>query len=333
MIIDAHTHGMHGGSLDRISILGGDWTKKRVDKMWARAADFPQELDAVLRAEQLGRYGIDLQVVTPAVRLDANLFPGDAAARLILAAAINDNMARLAEDGKGKLVAAGNIPIGAFNGESRRELERAVRTLGLKAINLPTTINGRPLDLPEYEPFWEVVEEMRVPVYLHPLEQPGRSYEELLDLPHIFGWPYETTIALARMVFTGMMERHPHLKIVSHHLGGGMIPFFLGRITESNDHTGTVAHEKIASLPKPLVDYFRLFYYDTAVGGSTEAIEFCHKVLGAEQIVFATDAPHGPRNGLYRLETYPLLVKSSALPESDREKILAGNARRMLNLV
>ena len=215
---------MHGDSLDQIRTMGGDWTRRRVDKMRERGKEFPQELDVNVRVAQLERYGIDMQVVTPAVRTDANLFPGDAAARLALAAAINDNMARLMEDSKGKLVAAGNIPIGEFNEKVRRELERAIHSLGLKALGLPTTLEGKPLDLPEYEPFWEAAEAMGVPVYLHPLDQPGRSYEELYDLPHIFGWPYETTLALARMVFSGSMERHPRLKIVSHHLGGGMIP-------------------------------------------------------------------------------------------------------------
>jgi aminocarboxymuconate-semialdehyde decarboxylase len=331
MIIDAHTHAMHGASLDRIAAAGGTWAKERVDRVREMATFTPQHLDMALRVEQLERYGIDMQVVTPALRMDANLFPGDVSARLALAAAINDNMARVMEDSKGKLLAAGNIPIEAFDTGSRRELERAINTLGLKAINLPTTISGKPLDLPEYEPFWAAIEEMSVPVYFHPLAQPGRSYEDLYDLPHTFGWPYETTIALSRLVFTGVMERHPKLKIVAHHLGGGMIPFFMDRIIESNDATG-LTDRKIAPLPKPLFEYFRLFYYDSAVGGSAAAIKCCHEVFGADQIIFATDCPHGPKQGLYRLETYPGLIKSLGLPAADVVKILSGNARRILNL-
>lgn len=331
MIIDAHTHAMHGGSLEKIRLLGGDWTKKRVDQVHENATFTPQYLDVALRVEQLDKYGIDRQVVTPSLRLDANLFPGDTTTRLALAAAINDNMARLMEDSQGRLVAAGNIPIGAFDRNSSQELERAVKSLGLRAINLPTTIQGKPLDLPEHDPFWAAIEEMNVPVYLHPLGQPGRSYEELYDLPHTFGWPYETTITLARLVFTGVMERHPNLKIVSHHLGGGMIPFFMARIAETNDPTGST-DRKIAPLPKPLFEYFRLFYYDTAVGGSAAAIKCCHEVFGSEQIIFATDAPHGPQQGSFRLATYPDVIKSLGLPEADTEKILSGNARRILNL-
>ncbi len=331
MIIDAHTHAMHGASLDRIAAAGGAWTKERVDRVREMATFTPQHLDMTLRVAQLERYGIDMQVVTPALRLDANLFPGDASARLALAAAINDNMARVMEDSKGKLLAAGNVPIGEFDGKSRKELERAINTLGLKAINLPTTISGKPLDLPEYEPFWTVVEEMDVPVYFHPLAQPGRSYEDLYDLPHIFGWPYETTIALARLVFNGVMERHPKLKIVSHHLGGGMIPFFMDRITESTDPTSSSAHQ-LASLPRPPFEYFRLFSYDTAVGGSAAAIKCCYEVFGPDRIIFATDCPHGPKQGSYRLETYPGLIKSLGFPAADVDKILSGNARRILNM-
>jgi predicted TIM-barrel fold metal-dependent hydrolase len=331
MIIDAHSHAMHGGHLEQIRALGGAWTKKRIDDIRENALSTPQHLDVHLLVEQLEKYGINLQVVTPSIRVDANLLPGDAPTQLALAAAINDNMALVMEASKGKLIAAGNLPIGEFSDHSRQELERAIKGLGLRAINLPSTINGKPLDSPEYEPFWSAIEELDVPVYLHPLAQPGRSYEDLYDLPHTFGWPYETTVALARLVFTGVMERHPKLKIVSHHLGGGMIPFFMGRIMESNDATG-LESRKIPPLPKPLMEYFRLFYYDAAVGGSAAAIRCCYEVFGADQILFAIDSPHGPQKGLFRLEKYPKVLQELEMPEVDREKILSGNARRILKL-
>ena len=133
------------------------------------------------------------------------------------------------------------------------------------------------------------------------------------------------------MVFSGLMERHPRLKIVSHHLGGGLIPFFMDRLTESNDPTASIGHA-IIPLPKPLFEYFRLFYYDAAVGGSAAAIKCCHEVFGADQILFATDAPHGPEQGLLRLAKYPSIIRTLGLPAADTEKILAGNARRLLSL-
>ena len=110
-----------------------------------------------------------------------------------------------------------------------------------------------------------------------------------------------------------------------------MIPFFWGRILE------TYAPEKQQRLigrvmPKPLFDYFSLFYYDTAVGGSAPAIRCAYDVFGADRLVFATDAPYGPKGGEGRLETYPGVVRSLGLSDADNEKIFAGNAKRIFNL-
>lgn len=330
MIIDGHTHGMHGAYLDQVAVAGGSRTRKGVDSIRRLAALIPQYLDVGLRVEQLERFGIDLQVVTPPTKVDPNMAE-DVATKLALARAVNDNMARLQEDSKGRLVAAASVPIGIMEQGGRQEMERAVKTLGLRAVNLPTTINGKPLDSPEYEPFWACAEQMNVAVYTHPEQQPGRANEMKFDLPHTFGWPYETTLMLATLVFSGLMERYPNLNVVSHHLGGGMIPFFMGRVIETNDPTAS-DESRVIQLPKPLFDYFSRFYYDSAVGGSAAAIKCAYEVFGANQIIFATDAPHGPKKGLGRLETYPQLIKSLGLPEADTEKILSGNVRRILNL-
>lgn len=331
MIVDGHTHGLHGGYLDQIVAAGGGWAQQRVDGVGKIARTKPQYLDVALRVEQLGRTDIDIQVVTPALLVDANLCPADSATRLALVRAVNDNMARLMEDSKGKLAAVGCVLIGDFEPAGRREMERAIKELGLRGVNLPTTINGKPLDAPEFEPFWACANDMNVTVFTHPLQQGGHPTEMAYDLPHIFGWPYETVIMLARLVFSGVMERYTDLKIVSHHLGGGMIPFFMRRIEESNDPTSTVANMP-APLPKPLRQYFSRFYYDSAVGGSAAAIRCALEEFGADQIVFATDAPHGPEGGLARLRTYPELIRSLGLPAADTESILAGNMRRILGL-
>jgi aminocarboxymuconate-semialdehyde decarboxylase len=142
-------------------------------------------------------------------------------------------------------------------------------------------------------------------------------------------------LALSRLVFSGIMERYPTLKIVGHHLGGG-IPFFWGRTNETYDLTNvthTAENEAIGRvLSKPLFDYFSRFYYDTAIGGSASAIRCAYEVFGADQLLFATDAPNGPGSGEVRLATYPHVIKSLGLPELDNRKIFADNARRMLNL-
>ena len=334
MIIDAHTHGIHGAYLDRIADAGGEWTRKLTARIKDLNKDRPQFFDVALRLQQLEKYGIDMQVVTPGIELDVYLIPGDEKARLAYAKAINDCMARLMEDSKGKLLGIAAVSLLHFEEGGRQEMERAVRSLGLRGITVPSHVEGRPLDSPEFEAIWALAAEMNVPVYIHPqhaASSVGRPYEADYDLSHNLGWPFETSLMLSRLVFSGVMERHPTLKIVSHHLGGGMIPFFWGRILE------TYAPEKQKKLigrvmPKPLFDYFSLFYYDTAVGGSAAAIRCAYDVFGADRLIFATDAPYGPKGGEGRLETYAGVVRSLGLSQAETEKIFSGNAKRMLNL-
>ncbi|GAG49468.1 unnamed protein product, partial [marine sediment metagenome] len=238
----------------------------------------------------------------------------------------NDNMARLMEDSKGRLVAGGSIPLVGFEQGGRQEMERAIKTLGLRAISIPTNLRGKPPDLPEFEPFWAQAAEMNVPVYIHPndpIGQSDRNYEAEYDMIHNFGWPFETVLILSRLVFSGIMERYPTLKVVSHHLGGGMIPFFWGRINETyapENQQKTIGRV----LPKPLSDYFSRFYYDTAVGGSAPAIRCAYEVFGADQLIFATDAPWGPGTGERRLSDYPKVIKTLGFSEADNKKIFEG---------
>ncbi len=148
---------------------------------------------------------------------------------------------------------------------------------------------------------------------------------------HNFVWHFEKVLILSRLVFSGIMERYPSLKVVSHHLGGGMIPFFWGRINETYEPANqqrTIGRV----LPKPLFDYFSRFYYDTAVGGSAPAIRCAYEVFGADQLIFATDFPWGPGSGESRLVNYPELIKSLGFSDADNKKIFEDNARRVLNL-
>jgi predicted TIM-barrel fold metal-dependent hydrolase len=337
MIIDAHTHALHGPSLDKIMKAGGDAAKKLIETevAWTKKNEIVMYLDPKRRVEALNKYGIDYQVCTPGGhRTDVNIFPGGAKRRLNMAQALNDNMAGLMEDSKGKLLGVGNVPLKGFNDECAGEMERAIG-LGLKGMNVPSHIDGKPLDAPEFYGFWEKAMAMDIPVWVHPRD-PARTkdrvYEAEFDLIHNFGWPFETVLALARMVFSGFMDRFPKLKIVSHHLGGGMIPFFFGRTME------TYMPEKQPrligkTLPRSLYDYFSSFYLDTAVGGSVEAIRCCYDVFGkADRMIFATDAPYGPKHGEGRLETYPKVIRSLGLSESEAEKILSGNARKLLKM-
>jgi aminocarboxymuconate-semialdehyde decarboxylase len=263
----------------------------------------------------------------------SSFMPEDIERKLKAVRVINDGMAKLVDESKGKFIALGTVPLEDFNKHGRHELERAVNTCGLKGVTIASHWYGKPLDSDEFKDFWARAAEMDLPVYIHPADAvvpDGRPYEAEFDLAHNFGWPFETILVLSRLVFSGVLERHPALKIVSHHLGGGT-PFFWGRIQE------TYAPEKQEKLigrklPKSLYDLFSLFYYDTAVGGNASAIKCAYEVFGADRLVFATDAPFGPGTGEERLATYPKVIESLGLPEIDNDKLFAGNVKKIFNL-
>jgi len=291
-------------------------------------------LDIAYRIHTLDECGIDFQVITPTNYWDIDRFPGDTAQRLQITRELNDNLARIMDESKGRFPAIGGMTLLDFGPAHLIEMERAINSLGMKGLCIQSNINGRPPDSPEFESFWAKAVELDIPVYLHPQDpvaRNDRSYEAEYDLIHNFGWPYETVLVLSRLVFSGVMERYPYLKIVSHHLGGGMVPFFWGRITE------TYAPEKQESIlgrvmPRPLLDYFSLFYYDTAVGGSASAIRCAYEVFGAKKLIFATDSPFGPEKGVGRMRTYPDVLRSLGLPEEENRLIFEGNIRKLLKL-
>jgi len=146
-----------------------------------------------------------------------------------------------------------------------------------------------------------------------------------------FGWPYETSVAMARLVFSGVFDRHPGLKIVTHHLGGGMIPFFDGRIGAGMEVLGSRTSDEdyskvLSSLKRPHLDYFREFYADTALFGAGNGLTCGLEFFGADRVVFATDAPLGP------IAKTIVAVDGLGLDASARQKIMIGNAERLLRM-
>ena len=143
-----------------------------------------------------------------------------------------------------------------------------------------------------------------------------------------FGWPYEISAAMARLVFSGVFDRHPGLKVVTHHCGG-MVPFYdgrigpglavLGRRTSDEDYSGI-----LAGLRRPHLDYFRLFYADTAMFGGRSGVLAALDFFGPGRLVFATDAPLGPIP-----ETVAALDRL-ALSEAERAAVMGGTAERLL---
>ncbi len=215
------------------------------------------------------------------------------------------------------------------------EAHRAVEKLGAKGIQIHTNMRGRPLDDPEFEPIFAAAHKLGVPIWLHPSRSAARSdyaseERSRFEMWWCFGWPYETSVAMARMVFAGIFDRYPGLQVITHHLGG-MIPYFDGRLGTGMEVLGTRTPDEdysgvLPALKRPHMEYFHEFYGDTALMGGTSGLPAGLKFFGADNVVFATDAPFAPiKATLDALDELDLTAE-------DRRKILSGNAARLLNM-
>jgi uncharacterized protein len=219
------------------------------------------------------------------------------------------------------------------------EIRRSVNDLGARGIQVFSNIDGKPLDLPEFEPIFDAMAELDLPIFLHPARGAGfpdypTEEKSKYELWWAFGWPYETSVAMARIAFAGLFDKHPNLKIVAHHYGA-MIPYFEGRIGPGLDQLGarTSGFDKASiRIKRRPLDYFKMYYADTAVFGSKAATECGLAFFGADRTVFASDAPFDPEKGpMYIRETIKV-IESLGIPEADKAKIFHGNAEKLLKL-
>ena len=262
--------------------------------------------------------------------------------------AISVEMARLANDSMAQIVRAhprrfpGFIASLALNvpDESVRELERAVVELGAVGVQIFSNVNGLPLDDERFFPLFATAARLRCPIMLHPAR--GANFPDYAteaksqyEIWWTFGWPYETSVAMQRLVFARLFERLPEIKIVAHHLGA-MIPYFEGRIGYGLDQFGARTADEdygalLRSLKKRPYDYFKMFWGDTALFGSRAATECGLQFFGVDQVVFASDAPFDPEGGpLYIRETIKV-IDSLNISADDRDKIYRRNAERLFN--
>ena len=221
------------------------------------------------------------------------------------------------------------------------EIDRAVGELDARGVQIFSHVNGRPLDEPEFYPLFERMAQLDRPIWLHPARaanHPDYLTEEKsrYEIWWTFGWPYETSAAMARIVFSGIFDKLPGIKIISHHLGA-MIPYFEGRVGPGWDQLGTRTADEdyealLASMKKRPIDYFKMFYADTATFGSAPATDCGLAFFGADKCLFASDCPFDPEGGpMYIRETIRIL-DALDVSETDRRALYVDNARALLDL-
>lgn len=238
-----------------------------------------------------------------------------------LAKTANDEIARLVADYPDRF-AAGVAALPLNDVESAlQEIDRAVSGLGLKGIQMGTDVNGKPLDAPELMPVYERMALYELPIFIHPSRNPfGPDYPgEIGSRYNLFstiGWPHSTSMAVMRLACGGVLERFPTLTFITHH-AGGTIPYLAKRI-ELSDRP---------ELPRPIGDYLRLFYADTAAQGNTANLMCARTFFGPDHLLFGTDFPF-VRDTPMNLRA----VDAMEIPNDEKRRILEENARRLLKL-
>ena len=249
----------------------------------------------------------------------------------------NDEMAELVAKYPDKFVGAvACLPLNDID-LALNELDRAIRELNFRGVQIYTSMTGKPLDSPEFMPIYEKMANYNLPIWIHPERGatiPDYSCEDSskYGIHMTFGWPYETSVAMTRVVFGGVLEKYPNLKLITHHCGG-MIPYFEGRIVGQCDVAERRFKAKFREgLTKPLIDYFRMFFYDTVVTGSTPALMCAYAFCGADHMLFATDMPFDDELGNRYIRETIRSVEEMAIPIHDKCKIFEDNARKLLRL-
>ena len=309
-----------------------------------RWTDIPILYDLDARLRMMQSFGPDYQQILtlsmPAVEYVA---PPDK----------SPDLAKLANDGMAEIVAkhpkqfpafVASVPMNNVTA-GLEEIKRAVEELGAKGIQIMTNVNGRPLDDPEFGPIFDLMHSYDLPVWMHPTRpQKFADYPteqgSKFDIWWVFGWPYETSAAMARMVFSGFFDRWPNLKIITHHLGA-MVPFLEARVGLGLDQLGSRENAEprykdiIQDMKKKgrrPVDYFRMFFADTAINGSKSGTVCGIDFFGCDHVLFGTDCPFDPEGGPLFIREIIKVLDEIDLTEDERKKIYHLNAERMLKL-
>lgn len=222
-----------------------------------------------------------------------------------------------------------------------REIDRAIDELKAVGIQFFSNVNGVPLDSPELKPLFAKMHEVDLPIWIHPARGANISdypteEKSKYEIWFVFGWPYETSVAVARLVFGYYFDEFPNLKIITHHMGG-MIPFFEGRVGTSWDQLGSRTSDEdytviLKNLKKPHLEYFKQIYADTALFGAVAGTKCGLEFFGVDQIVFASDCPFDPEKGPYYIRETIKIIEELDISDEDRYKIFEGNARKLMKL-
>lgn len=278
----------------------------------------PDLLDIDTRLEAMDRAGIDVQLLSAWIGLTAYTLPDEQA--VAWTRLFNETMAETVASRPDRFRGLATVPMQSGEAASA-ELEHAVRRLGLVGVQVATTVAGRELDDDAFAPFWATAERLRCIVVIHPDQVlPGRPQSRYV-LSNFVGNAAETTIAAAHLVFGGVMERHPDLRVCLVH-GGGYAPYQAARMDHGFAAEPRLTDRRITLEPSA---YLRRFYFDT-VTHSPEVTRFLLDFAGTDHVVLGTDYPFE----MGETDPVGLVAGVPGLDEEGRRRILEDNLARLV---
>ncbi|MEM2921764.1 MAG: amidohydrolase family protein [Candidatus Bathyarchaeia archaeon] len=291
-----------------VSILYGKGLQYSVDE---RMISLDKKLEAMNKSK------VDLQILGIIMPGLDNLEKEDAHN---LTREVNDEFAALQDKYRRNFLAVGTVPL-QYPDIAIEELRRIKNELGMPGVEIFSNVAGRPLDSPEFLPFFAEAEKLRMPILLHPTLPLMAEFTSSYGLTGVVGYLFDTTLAILRIIFSGILEKHPKLKIILPHLGS-TIPYLIGRI----DHQFSINPDCRQKISKPPSEYFKLVYVDTAQSLNRPSLECAYRVIGPKRIMFGTDYPFADLSKS---------IKSIAdldIPEEEKHEIFEKNAVEMFGI-
>lgn len=326
MRIDLHSHAIPRTIIEAIAadgkgfaarIEGSDGNRRMVHDQGYVYPLFDEFVDPAAKLAAMDRKGLDLSVISTAPPMFYYWAPAELAAKA--ARLVNDGIAQFAAAAPDRLRGMASVPM-QHPDLAIAELERAVKELGFKAVEIGTTIEGVQLADRRFRPFLRRARELDVLVFIHPYYVGSKAGLEDYYLTNLAGNPFDTTLAIAHLIFSGALDELQGLKILAAH-GGGYAPYQIGRL----EHGQKVRPEpkvKTTTSPKALL---KTLYFDTVVFDA-QALQHLVNVVGAEHVCLGTDAPFdmGDETPLDSLNAVP------GLTEAQRDLIGAANTLALL---
>jgi aminocarboxymuconate-semialdehyde decarboxylase len=327
-VIDIHCHRECGPAaammkpeserLGRVPFQFGNELTKEVNRR--QLLDLRPKMESIeVRLADMDAMGVDVQVLSLAPYQLYHWAEGDLAARAF--SMINDDLAELVRARPDRFLGLGSIPLQDVKA-AIHELRRCAVELGFRGIEMTTHIEDEELSSHRFESFWETVEELEMVVFIHPTNftEPRRFTEHYFL--NTVGHPLETTICVGRLIFDGVVERHPALKFVLAH-GGGFLPAYAGRF----DHAYKAREDVRQGLPRLPSEYLSSFYFDTMVF-EPDQLGFLIDKYGPDHVLLGTDYPYD----MGETDPLGLVRRVDDLSPDDVDLIIGGNAARLLGV-